>query len=218
MKTLSQSFAVTLVAFLLGVLLMAQFAAQQRMDTTRASASSADGALLISNLVEGNARLRQEVAELDAQLDTLRSATNQTRLQTMTDELQRLRMLNGEVSVSGPGVQVTLDGPVSALDLQDLLNELRNASAEAAAINGQRIIAASVIVPTPDGSLGVDHVALQRPYRFDAVGDPATLETALLRPGGLLAVFANSREGLRVGVQRHDRLTLPIHAPVQTFQ
>jgi len=47
------------------------------MDVKRASASSADGALLISNLVEANARLRLEVAELEAQLATSRSATNQ---------------------------------------------------------------------------------------------------------------------------------------------
>lgn len=218
MKTLSQRLTLTLIAFLLGVLLMAQFAAQQRMDTKRVSASGANGALLISNLVEGNARLRQEVAGLDTQLDALRGATSLARLQTMADELERLRIVNGEVQVSGPGVQVTFDGPASALDLQDLLNELRNAGAEAVAVNERRIVASSVIVPAPDGSLSVDNALLRRPYQFAAIGDPATLETALLRPGGLLAVFANSREGLNVSVQRRDRLTLPAHASFQSFQ
>ncbi len=210
--------SMTLVAFLLGLLLMAQFATQQRMDSKRASASSADGALLISNLVEGNSRLRQEVDELNRQLEGYRGASNQARLQAMTEETQRLQVLNGVVEVSGPGIQVTLDGPVTALDLQDLLNELRNAGAEAFALNGQRIVAQSVVAPTADGGMSVDGIRVRRPYIFTAIGDPATLETALLRPGGLLAVFGNSREGLRVDVQRQSHIIIPAHAQLRTFQ
>ncbi len=218
MNTRASQLSIALVTFFLGVLLMAQFTTQQRMDVSRASASSADGALLISNLVEGNARLRLEVTELEAQWTTLRGATNQARLQAMMDELNRLKMFNGEVEVIGPGIQVTLDGPVSVLDLQDLLNELRNAGAEALVLNGRRIIASSSIVPSADGSLAVDNAIIHRPYIFAAIGDPDTLETALLRPGGLLTIFSNSREGLAVHVQRQDRLTIPTHTPPQAFQ
>jgi uncharacterized protein YlxW (UPF0749 family) len=218
MNTRASRFSIALVTFFLGVLLMAQFTTQQRMDVNRTLASSADGALLISNLVEGNARLRLEVGELEAQWAASRSATNQARLQTMTDELNRLRLFNGDVEVVGPGIQATLAGPASVLDMQDLLNELRNAGAESLALNGRRIIASSSIVPSADGSLAVDNVTIRRPYVFAAIGDPDTLETALLRPGGLLTVFSNSREGLVVHVQRQDRLTVPAHAPSQGFQ
>jgi uncharacterized protein YlxW (UPF0749 family) len=218
MNTKVSQLSVTLVAFLIGVLVMAQFAAQQRIDSKRASASGAEGALLISDLVEGNARLRQEVAELDAQMGSYRSTTNQARLQAMTDDLNRLKILNGVVEVSGPGVQVTLDSPATVLDLQDLLNELRNAGAEAIALNGQRIVASSVILPMADGSIAVDGVATRRPYVFVAIGDASTLEAALLRPGGLLAVFSNSREGITVNVQQRDNLVAPAHAPVGAFQ
>jgi uncharacterized protein YlxW (UPF0749 family) len=218
MNTRASRFSIALVTFFLGVLLMAQFTTQQRMDVKRASASSADGALLISSLVEGNARLRLEVAELEAQLATSRSATNQARLQAMTDESNHLRMFNGDVEVVGPGVQVTLAGPASVLDLQDLLNELRNAGAESLALNGRRIVASSSMVPSADGSLAVDNVTIRRPYVFAAIGDPNTLETALLRPGGLLTVFSNSREGLVVHVLRQDRLTVAAHALSQAFQ
>jgi len=218
MNTRASQISITLVAFLLGLLVMAQFTTQQRMDSKRAAAFGADGALLISNLVDGNARLRQEVAELNAQMASYRSATNQARLQAMLDELERLKMLNGAVEVAGSGAQVALDGPVTALDLHDLLNELRNAGAEAIALNGQRIVASSVIAPMADGSIAVDGAVARHPYAFAAIGDPATLEAALLRPGGLLAVFSNSREGLRVSVQRRDRVVAPAHAPVSEFQ
>lgn len=214
MNTRTSQISITLVSFLLGFLVMAQLTTQRRMDLKRATASGADGALLISNLVEGNARLRQEVVELEAQTADYRTATNQARLQAMIDEMERLKMLNGAVEVVGPGVQVTLDGPVTVLDLHDLLNELRNAGAEAIALNGQRIIASSVIAPTAEGAIAVDHARTRRPFFFIALGDSATLEAALLRPGGLLTVFSNSREGLRVGVQKHDRLVAPAHTLV----
>jgi uncharacterized protein YlxW (UPF0749 family) len=218
MKTRASQLSITLVALMLGVLVMAQFATQQHMSQKRALASGVDGALLISSLVEGNARLRQEVNDLDAQMDSYRSATNQSKLQAMQDELDRLKVFNGAVQVYGPGVQVTLDGPVAVLDLQDLLNELRNAGAEALALNGQRLIASSIIEPMADGSIIMDGVAVRRPYVFTALGDPATLETALLRPGGLLTVFSNSRQGLMVSVQQRDRLTMPIYATKSAFQ
>lgn len=217
-QTRASRVSVTLVAFLLGLLVMAQFATQQRMDLKRASVSGADGALLISDLVEGNARLRQQVSELDAQMASYRSATNQVRLQAMLDELERLRMFNGGVEVFGPGVQVTVDGPATVLDLDDVVNELRNAGAEAVVLNGQRVIASSAIAPTADGGITVEGVATRRPFLFRAIGDPATLESALLRPGGLLAVFSNSREGLQVSVERRDRLSVPAHAPTGAFQ
>lgn len=206
------------MAFLIGVLVMAQLAAQQRINSNRTLASGADGALLISSLVEGNARLRQQVSELDSQLDNYHSTTDQARLRAMTDDLNRLKILNGVVQVYGPGVQVTLDGPVTVLDLQDLSNELRNAGAEAMALNGQHIIASSVILPMADGGIAVDGAATRRPYIFVAIGDAATLETALLRPGGLLAVFSNSRGGIKVSVEKRDRVDTPAHKALGVFQ
>jgi uncharacterized protein YlxW (UPF0749 family) len=218
MTTRASQLSITLVAVLLGVLVMAQFATQEHMNQKRTSASGVDGALLISSLVEGNTRLRQEVAELDAQMGTYRSATNQSKLEVMEEELNRLEVFNGAVQVYGPGMQVTLDGPVTVLDLQDMLNELRNAGAEALAINGQRLVVSSIIQPMADGRIVIDGVEARRPYVFIAIGDPATLETALLRPGGLLAVFTNSRQGLLVNVQRRDHLTMPVHTTKSAFQ
>ena len=218
MKSRLARLAITLVAFLIGVLVMAQFATQQRINAKRATASGVEGALLISNLVEANARLRQEVSELDVQLDNYRGTTSQAPLQAMTDDLNRLKILNGAVQVSGPGVRVMLDGPATVLDLQDLVNELRNAGAEALSLNDQRIVASTVILPQADGSILVDGVATRRPYRFVAIGDAATLETALLRPGGLLTVFSNSREGIRVNVEKHAGLVEPAHSAAGAFQ
>ncbi len=218
MTSRSTRLAVTSVAFLIGVLVMAQFAAQQRINSRRVTVSGVEGALLISNLVEANARLRQQVSELDAQLDAFRGATNQAQLQAMTDDLNRLRILNGAVKVSGPGVRVKVDGPATVLDLQDLLNELRNAGAEALSLNGQRIVASTVILPMPDGSVRVDGVTIRRPYVFAAIGDAATLEAALVRPGGLLMVFANSREGIGVSVEKSAGLSVPAREPASAFQ
>jgi len=218
MKSRLTLLVITLVAFLIGVLAMAQFATQQRINARRATASGVEGALLISNLVEANARLRQEVSELNAQLNNYRGTTSQAQVQAMTDDLNRLKILNGAVEVSGPGVRVTLDGPATVLDLQDLVNELRNAGTEALSLNNRRIVASTVILPQADGSIQVDGVATRRPYGFVAIGDAATLETALLRPGGLLTVFSNSREGIRVNVEKQADLIVPAQPAHGAFQ
>jgi uncharacterized protein YlxW (UPF0749 family) len=210
--------SITLVAFMIGVLAMAQFAAQQRLNSKRTLASGADGALLVSNLVEGNTRLRQEVSELDAQLDNYRSVGGQASLQAMTDDLSRLQVLNGVAPVYGPGVRVTYDGPATVLDLEDLINELRNAGAEAIALNNQRIIASTILLPKGDGSIAVDGNDIHRPYVFVAIGDADTLQTALLRPGGLLAVLSNSRQGITVNVEKRDRVDAPTHTALGSFQ
>jgi uncharacterized protein YlxW (UPF0749 family) len=64
----------------------------------------------------------------------------------------------------------------------------------------------------------VDGAAIRNPYGFVAVGDAATLETALLRPGGLLTVFSNSREGIRVNVEKQAELAVSAHPALGAFQ
>ena len=106
----------------------------------------------------------------------------------MVTELNRLRAVNGLVEVAGPGVEMNIDGSVTALDLQDLVNEARNAGAEALALNGHRLVARSVLVGS-EGAIVLDGLRLTSPYRLQAVGAAESLERALTRKGGLLALL-----------------------------
>jgi len=111
-----------------------------------------------------------------------------------------------------------LDGPLNALDLQDTLNELRNAGAEAIALNGLRLVVDSAFGVGQGGELRVGVQAVRRPYRLQAIGDPQTMEAALLRRGGLLSLLERSYPALSVQVVRHDRLVLNVSRTPVTLQ
>ena len=201
----------TILALLLGILMMAQSQTHRLTSKARASGSTADQSIILSSLVEANADLRAEIDTLEAQLGSYRSAGSSGLLEPLVEELNRIKMVNGLVEVSGPGITVRISGPLNALNLQDLVNELRNAGAEAIALNGERLVLRSAVTVDDQGWLTVDDVRLASPYVFEAVGDSKTLETALLRSGGLIAVLEHSYTDLQVEISRTDKLVLPVH-------
>ncbi len=217
MKTRSAQLLLTIICFILGLLLAAQFRAQQMTGGPLLSASSTDQLVIISNLVNNNARLREEMEALEGQLEEYRWATGRTVLESLVEELNKIRIINGLVEVSGPGVEVSLDGPLDVLDLQDLINELRNSGAEALAINGERLTLYSVISTSEDGAMAINGTELSRPYVLQAIGQPETMETALLRSGGLISALERKVEGLVVSVLGRERMVLPVYKEAIEF-
>lgn len=180
---------------------------------SHSSAASQEGwEFVVSDLVDGNTRLRQEVDALQAQVagyDGMEQGG--AVLQLLVDEVNALRVANGLIEVSGPGVEVTVAGPVSVLDLQDLINELRNAGAEALALDGRRLAAWSAI--GSDGQdVTVDGQPVTSPYQLQAIGDSLALDAALTRPGGLLPLLLQARTASSIQVRRIDKLTLPVYS------
>ena len=62
------------------------------------------------------------------------------------EDLRRITAFGGEGAVEGQGIVLDASGDLDAIALNDLLNELRNAGAEALAVDGVRITAGSVCV------------------------------------------------------------------------
>ncbi|HSJ55218.1 MAG TPA: DUF881 domain-containing protein [Anaerolineae bacterium] len=201
-------FSLVAISLFLGLLLVAQL--RTRSDISRV-ASNDDWDYVVAELVVSNARLRTEIEALEEEVAGLRGSEGAAAiLQSLVDEANQLRMANGLVEVSGPGVQVTVAGPVSVLDLQDLINELRNAGAEALALNDQRLIAWSAIAS--DGEqVTVDGQPVPAPYHLSAIGNPETLRAALLRPGGLVPLLREANASIVINVKESDRLTLPVY-------
>ncbi len=200
----------TLTAFCLalGLLLVVQIRSQNDL---RQTLRSEDWDYAVVDLIDNNARLRDEIEGLEAQLAQLRQEGSSTSvLQSLVDEANDLRMANGLVEVSGPGVEVEVSGPVTVLDLHDLINELRNAGAEALALNGRRLVAWSAI--SMDGvHVTVDSQPVQPPYRLEAIGSPSSLQTALLRPGGLVEMLETLDQRITINVQTRDKVTLAVY-------
>ncbi|MGB8651828.1 MAG: DUF881 domain-containing protein, partial [Mycobacteriales bacterium] len=109
-----------------------------------------------------------------------------------------LELATGATAVRGPGIVVTLDdapdagaaaasqrggqlgdGRVYDRDLQDVVNALWLAGAEAVSINGQRLTALTAIRSAGEAIL-VDFRPLAPPYVVRAIGDVDTMEPAFV--------------------------------------
>ena len=88
--------------------------------------------------------------------------------------------------MTGAGIRVTVDGAIPGDALEQVLNELRNAGAEAIAIGPVRVVA-GVVPNGPIGSVMVGGLPVETPVEIVAVGQPQTLAGSLTRAGGAIA-------------------------------
>jgi uncharacterized protein YlxW (UPF0749 family) len=95
------------------------------------------------------------------------------------------------------------EGRVRDADLQDVVNGLWAAGAEAVAVDGQRLTALSAIRSAGESVL-VDLRPLSPPYTVEAVGDPAALEVGFV---GRIERLAADHADLAV---RHRRRRQPV--------
>jgi uncharacterized protein YlxW (UPF0749 family) len=197
------------ILLILGFLLVVQLRAQQA-GTGLDRLASQDLTLLLANLNTRNDQLRAEVASLQGQLARVQSAAGsgqQSALQ-LRNEIARDRAWSGLDPASGSGVTVEISGPVGGAAVGDVLNELRNAGAEALAVGDTRVVAGSVPVGDP-GAVAMDGVSVGPRIVVRALGDPTALAGALTRAGGIVALLAATDPGIEVTVTPADRIEVP---------
>ena len=197
------------VAFVLGLLVVVQLRAQAG-NTGLASLSAQDLTVLVANLNERNDQLAREVASLDRELATLNS--NQSRGDASIDEIRsdlaKVRAYAGLDPVEGPGVTISVSGPIDGAGVEDIVNELRTAGCEAIAAGDTRLVPGVVIVGDA-GTATVDGVALGDPFEIQAIGASEQLVGSLTRSGGVIAQLAATEPDVSIVVTPMDRLGLP---------
>ena len=200
---------VAAVAFLLGILVVAQIRAQSGNDIL-AGMSSQDLTFLVANLNTRNEQLRREVATLERQLATLElgGSRGTSSVNEIRADLERIRAWAGLDRIGGDGIAITISGPIGPRAIEDLVNELRNAGAEAVAIEDVRVVPGTVIGGVL-GSISVDDTALGDPVVIRAIGTPETLTGSLARAGGIIAQLAATDPDATIDVEEADRMTLP---------
>jgi uncharacterized protein YlxW (UPF0749 family) len=154
---------------------------------------------LVRILDQANERtqeLEREAAALEETREELLSGSDQQQaaLEAATEAAAIQGILSGRLPATGPGIELVIADPdreVPALTLFNVLEELRNAGAEAVQLNDLRLVAGSYFVDTADG-VEVDGELVDPPYRWIAIGDPDTLGPALEIPGGALSAVRNN--------------------------
>lgn len=172
-------FAISLIAVILGFVVVLQIRSQDQVTRSLATQDDTSVALLINDLNKANAQLLQQTVALAQRQVALQQALDSggTDTRALDREVMILGVVSGTVPAHGPGIQMRVDGPVQDFEIQDALNDLRNAGAEALALNGYRLIAGTPVV-TKGQTLTVDGHPVNAPFVLQAIGDPVQLDSA----------------------------------------
>ncbi len=197
------------VALLLGILVVLQIRSQATGGGLEAR-STQELTVLVANLNDRNSQLRTEVATLQQEVAGLEAAKarGETSVDALRSDLAKMRVWSGLDAVTGPGVRLTIGGPIAGEGVMDLLNELRNAGAEAVAIEDVRVVPDTVVAGVPHG-ISVLGAPIADPFTIDAIGSPETLTGSLTRVGGIVAQLAATYPDATVTVTPVSRLSLP---------
>jgi uncharacterized protein YlxW (UPF0749 family) len=205
----SSQFTIAAVALILGILVVIQLRSEAG-GSALAQLSSQDLTVLVANLNARNDQLRSESSSLEQELATL--TANQSRgdvsVDEITDDLGRVRAYAGLDPVAGPGVVITVNGPIDGAGVEELFNELRNAGAEAITIADTRVVSGVVVTGSP-GAAQIDGVTLGDGFDIDAIGAPDKLTGSLTRSGGVIAQLAATQPDVVVTVTPIDRIEEP---------
>jgi uncharacterized protein YlxW (UPF0749 family) len=206
---LASRVSIVVVAALLGILAVGQFRGQAGAPAL-AGLSATDLTQLIANLTTGNDKLRAEITDLRDQATHLTEAHDRgdTTVGELTSDLARIRAWAGLTPVAGQGIAITVRGQVGGDGVEGLINELRNAGAEAISVDGVRIVTGIVVAGAP-GALSVENNSIGDAFEIRAIGSPQILTGTLTRTGGVIAQIGATYPDAQLTVTPVDMLTLP---------
>jgi len=174
---------------------------------------------LLKSLDAANERLGTQIDELTA---TRNGLLNSTKLSEQAEKqakqrAEQLAILAGTSGATGPGVEVVISDPGKDIDasaLLDAIETLRDAGAEAIAINGvARVVAQTYFLDDAD-EIRVGGREIKRPYRIEAIGDASVLSGAVRFPGGLINEIKT--RGGTATVTEKQKVTITALADVKT--
>jgi uncharacterized protein YlxW (UPF0749 family) len=198
-----------LVLAFLGFLVVVQ-ARSQAQEQGLAQLSVQDLTELVANVTARNNQLRAEVSTLQSQLAQVQSAVQRgdTSTSQIRSDLSHIQGWSGTVPVSGQGVLVTVAGSLPPSSVAQLVNELRNAGAEAIAVSGVRVVP-GVVVTGDLGHLTVGGTPVTGPLELQAIGQPETLAGSLSRAGGIIAQLTSQFPSVTIRVDPVDLVQIP---------
>jgi len=89
--------------------------------------------------------------------------------------------------------------------LVDIVNELKNAGAEAISVNDIRIVATSSI-EMEKNNIVVDGKRIARPYVIKAIGNSEIMNSSLIRPGGTIEYIRNNRAKIELVIAKEVKI------------
>lgn len=165
----------------------------------------------------------EELSKVEKELEKQRTKATQND-ETSKNNEEEIKVSNavlGLSDVTGEGVEITLQDNqdvttetatndisyyvVHDIDILSVVNELKNAGAEAISINGERIINTTSI--TCAGNVAqINGEKVGAPFIIRAIGKSETLYEALNRPGGYIELLNDS--GIVSNIKKSNNITI----------
>jgi uncharacterized protein YlxW (UPF0749 family) len=174
---------------------------------------------LLKSIDAANERLGTQIRDLTQTRDDLLSSSQRSKdaEKQARKRSEQLAILAGSAGATGPGVSVTINDPdegVSANQLLNAIQELRDAGAEAIVINGTARVVAQTYFLDEEKAIRVGSHKVERPFVIEAIGDPDTLAEAVRFRGGLIDRVKNV--GGTATVDQRDKVTITALADVKS--
>lgn len=191
------TISIGLTAFILCMIMFAQFKTVQETDITG-----------IETMRE--AELRTELASWKSQYEDTISKTEETEnkieeytkqleenndlTELLTEELEEAKMYAGYTNLTGEGIIITLKdtetSQIVASDLIDLVNELKASGAEAISVNEERIVTVTDFYDIDYRYILINSISkstkISSPYTVKAIGNQKYLESAISIKNGYI--------------------------------
>jgi uncharacterized protein YlxW (UPF0749 family) len=212
--------AVAVACAILGFLLVAQVRATETLGDRLVIEREEDLAAILADITAQSERLQSEIGDLRLLLFEFESAveSEELALLSLQKRLDDLRILTGVVPAESQGVVLTIDDPGGRMrheTLVDIVHEMRNAGAEAIAVNGVRLVASSSF-QTRNQRLVVDGQPLESPYRVTAAGPSDELiASGLSIPRGVL--YELEQQGITAAVEELEHVMIPARPEAVPF-
>ncbi len=211
MRSSAGGIAATVVALFLGVLIVTQVRSQDVYSRSLQLETPASLTTLIANLSDRNNSLRDEIFDLRLRVAAARESvtTGQGTLTESQREIDQLKVCAAVSAARGQGISVRIDGTFDDRAMSDLVNELRNAGAEAISVNDVRVGPRSWFGAGPDRTILIDGRQLNGPWTVRAIGATDVVYVAITRTGGIVGQFELIYPRTRFSVTKESSLDLP---------
>ncbi len=172
----------------------------------------------------------KEIEKIDDELEkNIEEATNQNSdLEDAKNQIQQGNKLIGTTEVTGPGAIIKLaDSEIESskvldpsllvvhdIDIFYIINELKNAGAEAISVNEQRIVSTTAI-ECGGNIITVNGEKIGSPFTIKAIGLPENLVN-LDRTGGYLEKMREA--GLTAEFKKSNNVTIPKYSGIINYK
>ena len=168
----------------------------------------------------------EEKAEKLLENERKNATENNSELTEIQENIKKLSTELGITEVTGKGVVIKVDDaivpsvmdPNSAIvhdtDLISIVNELKNAGAEAISVNEQRIMA-NTVIECIGTVIKINGQRVGAPFTIKAIGMPELLKNTY-RNGGYLKVLEGDR--IQVDFKTSDNITIPKYTGTYKFE